>query len=114
MTRRQIPRISCNLRVQGAGGNTVLAGSVANLSGIGLFLKTQQTIPVGKQVHLEFELPTGPVEAVGEVRRVVRGPELEERGIGIRFLRLSATSARAIDAHIEQPATELTPDRRHR
>ncbi len=96
-SRRQHKRFSLNARFHGGGASTNLSGRITDLSGSGLFLVTRQFIPVGKQVHLEFELPTGKVEAVGEVRWLARGGTSIEQGMGIRFLRLSAASARAID-----------------
>ena len=71
-----------------------------DLSGTGLFLVTRRFVPVGSQIHLEFELPSGEVQAVGEVRWVGEGPEGRGQGLGIRFLRLSAASALAIDEAI--------------
>ncbi len=96
-TRRQSKRVDINVTFRGGGASTNLSGRITDLSGTGLFLATRRFIPLGKEVHLEFELPTGPVEAVGEVRWVARGTKAEEPGLGIRFLRLSAASARAID-----------------
>ncbi|MBI3186139.1 MAG: PilZ domain-containing protein [Myxococcales bacterium] len=93
--RRKSRRIGCNVSFLGGGAATNLSGRITDLSGTGLFLITNRLIPVGKQVHLEFELRTGKVEAVGEVRWVDKGPPVA--GLGIRFLRLSAASARAID-----------------
>jgi uncharacterized protein (TIGR02266 family) len=95
--RRQHKRFSCNAKFHGGGASTNLSGRITDLSGSGLFLVTKQFIPVGKQVHLEFELETGRVDAVGEVRWIARGSDAPEQGMGIRFLRLSAASARAID-----------------
>jgi uncharacterized protein (TIGR02266 family) len=100
-TRRQAPRVSVNVKFRGGGSATNMHGRVTDLSAVGLFLATRQFIPLGKQVHLEFELPTGKVDAVGEVRWVARGTGVPEQGLGIRFLRLSAASARAIDQAIE-------------
>ena len=100
-SRRQVPRISVDVVFRGGGSATNMSGRVTDLSAVGLFLATRKFIPLGKQVHLEFELATGKVEAVGEVRWVARGKQVPEQGIGIRFLRLSAASARAIDQAIE-------------
>jgi Tfp pilus assembly protein PilZ len=99
--RRQHKRMSCNARFNGGGASTSLHGRITDLSGTGLFLVTKQFIPIGKQVHLEFELETGKVDAVGEVRWIARGSDVPDQGMGIRFLRLSASSARAIDDAIE-------------
>lgn len=100
--RRQAKRISIDVTFRGGGSATNMSGRVTDLSPVGLFLATRQFIALGKQVHLEFDLPTGKVDAVGEVRWVARGTQVPEQGLGIRFLRLSATAARAIDQAIEQ------------
>jgi len=95
--RRQRPRVACNVTFQGGGACTNLSGRITDLSGTGVFIATRQFVPIGEQVHLEFDLSTGHVDAVGEVRWLARGSELPEQGLGVRFLRLSAASARAID-----------------
>lgn len=94
---RKRDRVRCNVTVQGGGAAQNLAGRITDLSGIGLFLSTKRLLPVGKQVHLEFELTTGRVEAVGEIRWSSRSEEGPGPGLGIRFLRMSAASARVID-----------------
>jgi uncharacterized protein (TIGR02266 family) len=99
--RRRAKRIACNFTFRGGGASTNLHGRITDLSGTGVFIATRQFVPFGRQVHLEFELPTGAVEAVGEVRWVARGDGVAEQGLGIRFLRLSAAAARAIDAAVE-------------
>ncbi len=101
-TRRQAKRKPLSVTFRGGGNATNLSGRVTDLSQAGLFLATHHFIPLGKQVHLEFDLPTGHVEAVGEVRWIARGAKVPEQGLGIRFLRLSATSARAIDLAIDE------------
>lgn len=110
-SRRQSRRIDCNVTFRGGGASTNLTGRITDLSQIGLFLATRQFLPTGKQVHLEFELSTGRVEAVGEVRWVARGSEVPEQGLGIRFLRLSAASARAIDDALDQGGESGPPGR---
>jgi uncharacterized protein (TIGR02266 family) len=100
--RRQTKRISCDVTFRGGGAATNLAGRITDLSAVGLFLATPQFVPLGRQVHLEFELPTGKVEAVGEVRWIARGKDVPEQGLGIRFLRLSAASAQAIDQALDR------------
>lgn len=102
--RRQAKRVTVDVTFHGGGSGTNLVGRVTDLSQVGLFLATRHFIPLGKQVHLEFKLPTGLVEAVGEVRWIARGEKVAEPGLGIRFLRLSAASARAIDLAIESGA----------
>ena len=96
-TRRQNKRTRINVSFRGGGAATNLKGKVTDLSGTGLVLVTTTFLPTGKQIHLEFDLPGGKVEAVGEVRWIARGNDVPEQGMGIRFLRLSAASARVID-----------------
>lgn len=99
--RRQGKRISLSVRFSGGGAATNLDGRVTDLSQVGLFLATKHFIPLGQQVHLEFDLPTGHVEAMGEVRWIKRGANVAEQGLGIRFLRLSSEAAQAIDLAID-------------
>ena len=97
---RQKRRVAIDVKFRGAGAATQLTGRITDLSETGLFLATQKFVPLGKEIHLEFELPTGHVEAVGEVRWIARG-QVAEQGLGIRFLRLPSASARAIDMAID-------------
>jgi hypothetical protein len=100
--RRQARRVSIDVQFSGGGAATNLWGRITDLSEFGLFLATTKFIPLGKQVHLEFELKTGKVNAVGEVRWIARGRAVAQQGLGIRFLRLSSASARAIDMAIDE------------
>ena len=54
-------------RFQGAS-KTAIRGDLHDLSPTGLCLSTTTEVERGKVLHLEFELPTGPVELVAEVR----------------------------------------------
>ncbi len=99
---RNTRRYPCKARFVGAGAKA-LAGEVQDLSPGGLCLTTTTRVEKGKQLHLEFTLPTGPVEAVGEVRwvKALPGGLLE---LGIRFVRISAASQKTItDATAEPP-----------
>ena len=91
---RSEPRFACEVRVLGAS-TTAFAGTVRDVSVSGLCLHTQSPIEPGRLLHLDFELVTGRVEAVGEVRRVTSADDggLE---LGVRFIRISAESVDAI------------------
>ena len=95
-------RVSFDVKFSGGGVGTNITGRITDLSQVGAFLATAIFVPLGKQIHLTFELKTGRVEAVGEVRWVARGKLVAEQGLGIRFLRLSSSSAQAIDLAIDQ------------
>jgi len=95
LKERQGVRVEVDVRFRGGGSSRSMTGRVIDLSTHGLFLATKQPVPLGHQLHLEFDLPTGRVEAEGEVKRVQRS---EPQGLGIRFLRLPATATKAIEA----------------
>src|SRR5437868_939293 len=97
--RRQAKRVSIDEKFRGGGAATNLTGRITDLSETAVCRATQKYIPLGRELLLEFELPTGNVEAVGEVRWIARG-QVAEQGLGIRFLRLSGESALAIDLAI--------------
>lgn len=107
-SRRQGPRVQCDARFRGGGASENLAGTVSDLSSTGLFLHSRVTIPVGEQLHLEFELPTGKVQAVGEVRWVATGPTAQDRGLGIRFVRLPAADVKKIDDAVAELRARAT------
>src|SRR3954447_23133305 len=93
--RRQAKRVSIDVRFRGAAAATNISERITDLSETGLFLATEKFIPLGKEVHLEFELPTGKLDAGRKVRCVGRG-QVADQALCIRFLRLSSASAVAI------------------
>lgn len=94
--RRSNRRFPCQARFFGAAATTI-RGEVTDVSPTGMCLATSTELPRGRELHLEFELPTGAVEAVGEVRWVKKPNEEGVRDIGIRFVRISAPSAKVIE-----------------
>jgi hypothetical protein len=87
-------RFACQVRVVGAA-TTAFEGLAVDLSSTGVCLSTSTPLEPGRQLHLEFELPLGRVEVVGEVRRVTSREDgtLE---CGVRFIRLSTETQAAI------------------
>lgn len=88
---REHRRFSYKARFLGTGSATFIRGEIIDISDTGVCLEGDISVTVGTQLHLEFELPTGAVEAVGEVRWV------ENREVGIRFVRINAPSIKAIN-----------------
>lgn len=86
---RTTRRASCQVRLLGAA-QTALSGVVKDLSATGLCLATAARLEKGRQLHLELALPTGAVDAVGEVRWAREGE------LGLRFVRISAAAQAAI------------------
>lgn len=73
---------------------TVLRGDIVDMSTTGLCLTVETPLERGRELHLEFDLANGRVEAVGEVRWVVQKEGKHE--LGIRFVRISAESMAVI------------------
>lgn len=86
-------RYACEARLLGAA-TTAFSGTVLDLSSVGLCLVTSTPLEPGRQLHLEFELPGGHVEVVGEVRRVATRDGAQE--LGLRFVRISADALEII------------------
>ncbi len=96
--KRRVPRFICQARISGAGVvGMLIRGEVRDVSATGLCLSTSLPVQKGQTLHLRFELPTGLVEAVGEVRWVVK-KKGRPSDLGIRFVRIPITATRVIDA----------------
>lgn len=77
-----------------------IAEYVTNLSRSGVFIKSDEPLPVGTRVNLKFtvivdELET--VEGIGEVVRAVHPGEGEVPGMGVVFVELSSISRQLIE-----------------
>ncbi len=88
-------RVACRARFLGAT-SAVLRGEVMDVSATGLCLVVDEALERGRQLHLELELPSGHLEAVGEVRWVISRHGQHE--LGIRFVRISTDSLAVIAA----------------
>lgn len=86
---RNARRVTCQARFMGVA-STVLRGDIIDVSSTGLCLSLDAALERGRELFLEFDLPNGHVEAVGEVRWVVEKNGRVE--LGIRFVRISSES----------------------
>ena len=50
--------MALDVKFRGSGAATQLSGRITDLSEVGLFLATTKFVPLGKEVHLEFETST--------------------------------------------------------
>lgn len=108
--KRRSPRFLCQARMFGAGSAAMLIrGEVRDVSPSGLCLLTALPVRKGQTLHLSFTLPTGLVEAVGEVRWVIK-KKGKPSELGIRFVRIPMTATRAIIAAIEADADAALVD----
>ncbi|PZR04275.1 MAG: hypothetical protein DI536_34600 [Archangium gephyra] len=95
-------RVACSARFLGAS-TTALRGDIVDISSSGLCLSVDAALERGRELHLEFDLPAGRVEAVGEVRWVV---EKEGRAeLGVRFVRISTESLAVIAQAVAPKST---------
>lgn len=95
-------RFTCQARFFGSGGTFLFRGAVTDISRTGLCLSGVAPMARGQAIHLKVDLPSGSVEAVGEVRWVkAQDDGLAE--VGLRFVRINQSSLEAID--------EVTADR---
>jgi hypothetical protein len=92
---RNNQRVMCQARFLGAT-SSVLRGDIIDVSPTGLCLALDAALERGRELHLDFELSTGRVEAVGEVRWAVEKNGRVE--LGVRFVRISSESLAAIAA----------------
>lgn len=96
---RNARRVGCQVRFLGASTTTV-RGDIVDMSTTGLCLSVETALEKGKELHLDFDLPNGRVEAVGEVRWVVSKEGRFE--LGIKFVRITAESM-AVITHATTP-----------
>ncbi len=87
----------------------LIRGEVRDVSPTGLCLLTQLPVRKGQTLHLSFALPTGDVEAVGEVRWVIR-KKGKPNELGIRFVRIPVTATRVINAAIDLDESASMPE----
>ena len=83
---------------------TTLASDVSQS---GMFLAYAQLTP-GTQVHFYFELPGGYIEAVGKVvhnQHRIDAAGVARPGAGVRFVRISATDQRRLEAYVAGRST---------
>lgn len=119
--RRDKPRFSVSLSVTLLGDHNFYVGLTENLSEGGIFVQTQQTLPIGTKLRVEFSLPTCPhdISLIGEVRWI-RLPEAvcaehdnfgssadAKPGMGIQFTKVSAADGDAIAKFIRLRAPEF-------
>ena len=78
-----------------------MSGHIANISRTGLLFVAQRPplVPVGKEVHLQFQLPgqSRPIKGRAEVIR-----HHDRTSMGLRFVMLPLDEAQAIEAYIEK------------
>lgn len=99
--RRRSRRLPIRVRVRYDDKDDFLADHEANLSGHGMYIRTNEPLAVGVEFRLRFEVDglSRPIETVAEVRWVnLPGDPYAVPGMGVMFQELRARDRREIEA----------------
>ncbi|MGD8858551.1 MAG: TIGR02266 family protein [Myxococcales bacterium] len=91
--RREHTRYDTSIAVDYASGETFLFAYLANISEMGIFVRTNDPLEVGTQLRLRFHVDQGePLVIAGEVTWInpyIEGGENLNPGMGVRFIGLT-------------------------
>ncbi len=101
--KRITSRVPIRVLVEYTSIDDFLADYTSNVSLGGMFIGTDQPLPIGTRFRLRFRLPerAKTVETFGEVRWVIPVGESTDAGMGIRFDELAPTDQKAIELFLE-------------
>jgi len=88
--RREDPRVRSQLPVRYGYVTADRSALAQNVSEGGLYIRTNQVLPVGSQISMEIEFPERTIVHTGEVMWAIRVPEHMAAtlvcGMGVRFV----------------------------
>ena len=93
--KRAFPRFGVNDEFNVIGG--MYSEYVANLSHGGIFLRCDESLPVGTRVQLKFSILLDDIETIEGIGEVVRHQSNGVPGLGIRFVELTERSQEVIN-----------------
>jgi len=100
------PRVPLRTPIYFDGPAAQMLGASRDLSNSGLFVETEDLLPVGLRVGITFHLPgeSKPIRCVGRVARAASGDEASGRapGLGIEFERYAGDARHRIEAYIHR------------
>ncbi len=104
--RRTAVRHPVRLDVNFRHGDAYLYSRASNLSEFGIFLVSDDPLPQGATLELQFNMPGGgePLIVTGEVVWVDEGAADREQGMGIRFIDLPQETKTRVKALIRTVA----------
>jgi len=104
--KRKSPRVEIELSVffsvSAELPHNFFTGIMHDISSGGLFLSTDQMLPIGTKLHLSFLMDTRRVEGHAEVCWQRPSASGGEPGVGLRFLDISAEDRDLIEFYIRQ------------
>lgn len=105
MDQRNHPRHDASIEVDYATYSPYHVRRITNISRGGLFIRTQDILPVGTEIEISFRLPnhTKPIQSRVRVMWTYRQPAsvaMNSSGMGVQFLQIQDDDKAAIQAFI--------------
>jgi type IV pilus assembly protein PilZ len=114
--QRADPRVDVDLEVQYRTAQEFNAAYTKNISGGGIFIKTQQALPLNQEIHLRFTLPG--ISHILEVRGLVvwTNPYPSRSsfppGMGIKFMDLDSETKKIIAGFVKEKLPAAAPEQK--
>lgn len=115
-SQRADPRVDVDLEVQYRTAQEFNAAYTKNISGGGIFIKTQQALPLNQEIHLRFTLPG--ISRILEVRGLVvwTNPYPSRSsfppGMGIKFMDLDPEAKKIIAGFVKEKLPAAAPEQK--
>ena len=104
--QRADPRVNVDLAVQYRSAQEFTAAYAKNISGGGIFIKTQQPLGLNREVQLRFTLPNVSRQVVVQGLVVWTNPHPSRSsfppGMGIKFMDLDPAAKTIIDGFVQE------------
>ena len=106
-TRRHAKRVSINREFSAMDES--IGEYVTDVSRTGIFIRTENPLPIGTYVELNFSVIDDDIyvlEGVGKVMRVALPKDSNKPGMGLVFLDLTPESQKVLNALVEKRSQE--------
>ncbi len=112
--RRSSPRVSTTIEIIFKEPKSFIRAYMLNVSNGGLFIKTEDPLPLDSFVVLKVKIPTDPGDMEIKGRVVWTNPRGRKnsflKGMGIQFVSLKPADKEKIDAFVEKHFEEIKAD----
>ncbi len=114
--RRVEPRVDVDLEVHYRTAQEFMAAYLRNISGGGLFIRSQQPLPLNREVQVRFTLPgiSRPFTVRGVVVWTTPFPSRSSfpSGMGIKFLNLDPEDGKLIAGFVKEKLPAHAPEQK--
>ncbi len=105
--KRKATRVPASLEVDYSTYTPYDLRRIINISQGGVYIRTQELLPVGSELEIRFNLPNynRPINSKVKVMWTYRQPsviEMNSSGMGVQFLQIADQDLQAIEEFIEQ------------